>query len=457
VIEPKVRFRILTDDQIARIHAATMRLMEETGCEVEHERGLEVLRKAGAKVDGTRVRIGRELVEEALRRAPREVILGDRDGKPAMDLGGDRVYFGTGSDCLYVLDGDTGVRRKAVLEDVRRFARLSEALPGIDFIMSMACPSDVPPERLYLEQFAAMVAESAKPVVFTVINPADVRAIHRMSVAAVGSESAHRVAPHLLLYPEPVSPLKHPQASVEKVLLCGELGIPITYAPGGLGGGNMPVTGAGAVVQTVAEIFAGLVIQQFAYPGAGFVFGGCIGVMDLSTMINVYGPPFSPTWTAAVVEMGKHYGLPTWSLAGCSDSKVVDEQAGIDSALMTLCAALNGANLVHDVGYIESGLTSSLEMLAISDEVIAVVARMVEGLRTDDDALALDAIGRVGPGGNFFGDDHTLANFRREMFVPRLLDYRMFDRWKSAGSKSMLDRARERVKELLAAPPPART
>ncbi len=454
MIEANVRFHVLSDEQAERIHAAAMRVLGETGCEVEHEHGLEILRAAGAKLDGTRVRIGEDLVTEAVRRAPKEIVLGDRDGTPAMKLSGNRVHFGTGSDCLFVREAGTGKRRKAVLEDVRRFARVADALDEIDFVMSMACASDVPAERQYREQFAAMLLETAKPIVFTVVDPAELEPILEMSVVAQGGIKAHKNAPHLLLYAEPVSPLKHIKTSVEKLLFCAEKGVPVTYSPGSMGGGTAPVTGAGSVVQSVAEVLSGLVLHQFAKPGAPFVFGGAIGPLDMTTMVNVLCAPFGASWGAALVEMGKRYGLPTWSLGGCSDSKVVDAQAAIDSSLTVLSATLSGANLVHDVGYLESGLTSSPEMLVISAEIIRVVARTVEGLATTDEALAVDAISRVGPGGHFLTDEHTLANFRTERFEPHLLDYRNFAAWEKAGSKTMLERARERVTELLATEPP---
>jgi len=447
MIRAGVRCKVLGDEAADRIHAAAMQVLEQTGVEVEHDGGLEILRSAGAVVEGTRARIGSELVDEAVRRAPKEIILGDREGSPAMTLAGDRVHFGTGSDCIFVREG--GLRRKAVLEDVRRFARLADRLGEIDFVMSMACPSDVPAERLYREEYAAMLLESSKPKVFTVVDPAELAPILEISVAAQGSRAAHEAAPHLLLYAEPVSPLKHIETSVTKLLYCAENGIPVTYSPGSMGGGTTPVTGAGAVVQSTAEILSGLVISQFARPGAKFVFGGAVGAMDMRTMVNVYCAPFGALWGAALAEMGQRYGLPTWSTAGCSDSKLVDCQAAVDSSLMTLFAAMNSANLVHDVGYIESGLTSSPEMLVISAEIIAVAGRSVEALDVSDDSLAVDAIARVGPGGEFLTDDHTLDNFRREAFVPGIMDYRNFGQWEEAGSTSMIERASARVEEIL--------
>ncbi|MCK5802791.1 MAG: trimethylamine methyltransferase family protein [Lentisphaeria bacterium] len=450
MIQANVKFQVLNDDQQADIHAAAMTVIRQTGCEVQDQRGLEIFRQAGALIDGTRVRIGEDIVAEAIERAPKEIVLGDREGKPAMTLGSDRVYFGTGSDCLFVRENGTGERRRAVLEDVRRFARLADALDEIDFVMSMACASDIAPERQYREQFAAMLAETSKPIVFTVVDPAELEPILKMSIAAQGGVDVHRQAPHLLLYAEPISPLVHPETSVAKLLFCGEHRVPVTYSPGSMGGGTTPITGAGSVVQSVAEILTGLVLHQFAYPGSPFVFGGAIGAMDMSTMVNIYCAPFGASWGAALVEMGKRYGLPTWSTAGCSDSKIVDEQSAIDASLMTLCAALSGANLVHDAGYLESGLTSSPEMLVIASEIIRIVGRTVEGLDTSATALGVEAIAEVGPGGNFLVAPHTLEHFREELFEPGLLDYHPVTGWKAKGATSLLERARAKVAEILA-------
>jgi trimethylamine--corrinoid protein Co-methyltransferase len=453
MIECNVGFRILSDEQARRIEAAAMKVLRETGCDVVHPGALEMLAAAGARVEGSRVRMGEDLVRRALESAPRRIVLGDRKGQPAMDLSGRNVHFGTGSDCIFVLDGAGGRRRRSMLADTRRFAALADRLGQIDFVMSMACPEDVPPDRLYREQFAAMLLATSKPIVFTVVDPAELAPILEMSALAQGGMDMHRAAPHLLLYAEPISPLVHPATSVEKLLFCAANGVPVTYSPGSMAGGTTPVTAGGTLVQSVAEILSGLVMHQLACPGAPFVFGGAIGPMDMKTTLNVYAAPFGASWGAALVEIGRRLGLPTWSTAGCSDSKCLDEQSAIDSSLTTLYAALSGANVVHDVGYIESGKTSSLEMLVMSAEVVRIVQRMVEGIDTSDCGLALDAISRVGPGGNFMTDDHTLANFREAMFQPELMDYLSHDAWRAGGATSLVERATRRIADLEQMPP----
>ncbi len=450
--EPAASFEILGAAAREAIGGAALDILDGTGCKVENQRGLELLAKAGARVDGSRVRLGAELVERALSSAPGNVTIADREGGPAMELGGRRVYFGTGSDCVYTRDLESGERRKARRADIVDFARVSEKLENVSFVMSMALPEDVPGKRLDVEEFAAMLLATRKPITFTALSIAGLDRIWRMSAAAAPGEAEHAARPHLVLYAEPVSPLVHIGLSVEKLLYSAEKGLPVAYSPGSMGGGTIPITCAGAVALSVAEILSGLVIHQLARPGAPFVFGGAIGVLDMSTTVNAYGPPEAAQWGTALVEMGRHYGLPTWSTAGCSDSKLFDGQAAAESALMISWAALGGANLVHDVGYLESGMTSSLPMLVASDELISVVKRMAGRVHLDRESLAVEAVERVGPGGNFLEDEHTLEHFRREHWFASLADRDNFDGWQARGGTDYAERCRARCRELLAGP-----
>jgi trimethylamine--corrinoid protein Co-methyltransferase len=450
--EPRVGFQILDEAARSAVHGAALEILDGTGCLVENEAGLAMLRRAGARVEGARVRLGAALVEKALASAPRNIVVGDREGRAAMELGGRRVYFGTGSDCVFTRDLATGERRKARRQDVVDFALVSERLEHIAFVMSMALPEDVPGERLDFEEFAAMLLATRKPITFTALSIAGLDRIRRLSEAAAPSPAEHRARPHLVLYAEPVSPLKHIGLSVEKLLYCAQHGLPVTYSPGSMGGGTIPITCAGAVAISTAEILSGLVIHQLARPGAPFIFGGAIGVLDMSSMVNAYGPPEAPQWGTALAEMGRGYGLPTWSTAGCSDSKLFDGQATAESALTLAWAALGGANLVHDVGYLESGMTSSLPMLVAADEQIGVIRRMAGAVRIDREALAVEAIARVGPGGNFLADEHTLEHFRAEHWFAGMVDRRNHQGWLDAGGTSYEERCRARARELLAGP-----
>jgi len=449
------QMRMLSDDQIRDLHLAALEILERTGVAVQHERALELLTRAGARVDGERVRIPGHLVDRAIRSAPERVVLSTRTGDRAMPLEDGRVFFGTGSDTPNTIDPETGQRRRSRRQDVANFARLCDALPNIDFIMSMGVASDAPDTALFIHEFADMVMGSSKPMVFTASDENDIAQIHRIAAAVAGGEDALRARPFLIHYSEPVTPLIHTPAGLAKLLFCADHGIPVAYVSGIGAGGSAPAALAGACALANAECLSGLVIHQLASPGAPFIYGANVSVLDMHTLVMTYGGPDLSLTNAAFAEMARFYRLPVWGLAGATDSKVVDAQAGIEATCSISAAILSRGNLVHDVGYIESGLTSSMEMLAMCDEIIAMLRILYTGLPMDKERLAVDVIDEVGPGGHFLVTEHTRRFFRTDHFLPRLIDRSNFQRWTQAGSTDLAGRANTRLREILASHQPA--
>jgi len=300
-----------------------------------------------------------------------------------------------------------------------------------------------------------MMAGSSKPIVFTAYDETDIADIYRMAVAVAGSEEALEADPFIIHYAEPITPLIHSPIGLGKLLFCAERRIPVAYVSGMTAGGSAPVTLAGACALANAECLSGLVIHQLAAPGAPFIYGANVSVLDMRTLACVYGGPEFSLTNAALADMARWYRLPVWGLAGASDAKVVDAQAGLEAMCSISTAILSRGNLVHDVGYIESGLTSSVEMITIADEIISMLRILFRGIPVDADHLALDVIDEVGPGGHFMVTDHTRHFFQTEHFLPRLLDRSNFQRWSQAGSTDLADRANARVREILASHQPA--
>jgi trimethylamine--corrinoid protein Co-methyltransferase len=440
---------MLSEEQVRDLHFATLEILERTGVAVQHERARELLKRAGARVEGEQVRIPATLVEAAIRSAPERVVVSARTGERAMPLEAGRVFFGTGSDTPYTIDPMTRERRHSRREDVTDFARLCDALPNIDFIMSMGVASDAPAEAPFLYEFAAMIAASSKPMVFTARDEDDLAQMYEMAVAVAGSAEALRANPFLIQYAEPITPLIHSPAGLAKLLFCADHGIPVAYVSGIGAGGSAPAALAGACALANAECLSGLVMHQLAAPGAPFVYGANVSVLDMRTLVLTYGGPDLSVTNAAFADMARHYRLPVWGLAGATDSKVIDAQAGLEAACSISSAILSRGNLVHDVGYMESGLTSSMEMLAICDEIIAMLRVLYTGLPMDKERLALDLIDEVGVGGHFLVTDHTRRFFQSDHFLPRLIDRSNFHRWTQAGSTDLADRANARVREIL--------
>ena len=441
---------LLNEAQKTEIHRATLELLRRTGVQVRSPEVREILAEATCWVDGDRVRIPPHLTEWAIRVAPSTVVLCDRDGDPAMYLEGNKSYYGTGSDTVFVLDAYTGERRRAVLGDIANVSRLVDALPNISFIMCMGIATDVNDTISDLYHFREMVSHTLKPVVYTAWNQQNLQDIVEMAEAVAGGAEALQRNPFCALYSEPIAPLVHAEESCEKLLYICDKGLPVVYTPGLITGASSPVTRAGAIVQANAELLSGLLICQLIRTGTPVVAGaGGMMTMDMSTTLASYGAPeFMLDW-CALAEMGHYYNLPIFGFAGVSDAKLFDQQAGIEGAIWMLLNALAGGNLIHDVGYMESGLTGSFEMVVLTDELIALSDHLMKGIEVSDDTLLLDEIHQVGPGGHFMDTDATLSRFRG-FWYPSLLDRSRHETWLNAGGTTLGQRLNQRVMQILA-------
>jgi len=448
--------RMLSDEQVEAIHHTSLDILSQTGIVMKNAVGRELLLDAGAWESEQRLKVPPLLVMDAIASAPSRIPMFNRLGELTMPLEANKVFFGPGSDCPFTIDLETGQRRQATAEDVRRIAKLCDGLGQIDFVMSMGTPSDVPPLDHYLHSFINMIRGSVKPNVYTANNREDMEAIYRIACAVAGGETELREKPFLLHYAEPISPLLFNDESVDKLLFCAEKGIPVTYLPSPNTGGGGPITLAGALALGNAECLAGLALSQLVRPGAPFLYGMNTAALDMKSAIVSYGSPEWPLGMAACADLARYYDLPVWGTAGATDSKVVDAQAGIEATVSVMTAFLTRCNLNHDVGYIEYGTTSSMEMLVMVDEIIRDARYVMGGVEVSERTLAREAIHRARPGGGFLADDHTLDNWKWAQWQPALIDRMRYDRWVEKGRQDMAARANERARQILAeheAPP----
>ena len=449
------RLRVLNREQALAIHTAALEILEKIGVKMEHPGALEMLADAGGRVfDGDWIKLPAYLAEEALRSAPRQIVLYDQNGNKAMPLVDHNVFYGTGSDTTFTLDLETGQRRRCTLQDVGRFARLVDGLENISFAMSMGNPEDVPNvNNIYVYGFAEIVKNTNKPVVFIADRGEDIAKIHKIACLVAGGEDALRQRPFLLNYSEAISPLRFPENVMDRLIFCARKGIPMCFPSGSNAGGGAPVTLAGAMAMGIAENLAGLIVHQLAAKGAPFLFGPNVSTLDMKSTVVSYGCPEWSLTQAALADMRDEiYGLPIWSFAGASDSKVVDAQAGAEAMFSIATAMLSRCNLVNDVGYLEYGNTSSLEMVTIANEMVAMARHFVGGIDVNEETLALDALQRVkdaGPKGMFLTDDHTFDHFEQALFLPRLLDRSRYDSWEAAGSQDLYKRSNAEARRIL--------
>lgn len=442
-------FRVFTEEQCAEIHSATLEVLERVGVEIKNPRAQEILKKAGAYVNGSRVKLPPSLVERSIRSAPSRVVLCDREGKRKMFLEGNNSYFGTGPTVNYTLDPFTGERRLVQIADTHRASKVMDALPNIDYQMDFGTARDVKTETADIHMFEAMLNNSTKPIVHWGFSAKNYETMIDMAVEISGSLQELQNYPFICLYSEPISPLTHDIDALEKTIFMAEHNLPCINTPAPLAGATAPVTLAGTIVIANAECLSGLVLHQLVREGAPFIMGGVTTILDMSTTQICYAAPEFNLLSAGMTNMAQYYKIPMFSTAGCSDSKCVDQQMGIDIATNCLMAALSGANLIHDVGFIESGISTSLLQLVIADEVIGQVKQMVKGIEVNKNTLAVDLIEKVGPGGNYITEEHTYENFKKDWWFPTIFNRSRYDFWVADGQPDLAELARRKLTEII--------
>jgi len=456
-----VFFRVLSDDQVWEIRQAAFDVLEKTGCDVLHAGALALLKQAGARVKDRRAWVPRHIVEECIRTAPKGFVVYDREGKRALEVEGRKSYYGTSTASPNTRDALTGEIRETRVADIALGAQVADALPNVDWVMPMGSSQDVPALAADVYEFEAVVTHTRKPIVFIGYSPRGVELVYEMAAEVAGGLENLQQRPFVLAYPEPISPLVIPDEVVDRMFICADLGMPQIPGPSIQPGATGPVTLAGSVAQMIAEGLMGLALVQLRRPGAPCCLSGNIGVFDMRAGVMSIAAPEMSLGLAAQAEVAQSFGLPTWGLAGATDSKRLDAQAGIESAFSILAQGLAGLNLIHDVGYMDRGMVCSADMLVLGDEVIGMAKRFIRGVTVNAETLARDVMEAVGPGGHFLQEDHTYRHFRKELWMPDLLTRDPYDNWVAAGSKDMAQRVHEKTLALVeghqAPPLPAKT
>jgi len=441
------RFRKLSDDQVERLHHASLEILDRTGVRLFEPEALQLLKKKGIQVeDGNRVRIPPALVEWALTVAPKRAVLCNRNGQRVMPLERNNVFYGPGSDCPNVIDLRSGERRAGILQDIIDAIRVCDALPNIDFLMSFCIASDLPQATADRHQMRAMLMNSTKPILFVTTEFEGCVDVIKMAEVIAGGEEQLRRNPICACYINVTHPMRQNQEALQKLLFLAGKGLPTTYTPVILRGATGPVTAAGAIALANAGELVGLVLAQLKHAGAPLILtGGVNDMLDMRTTVDTYA---DPTNRVMLVELAHRYDLPIFGLTGCSDSKLPDEQAAAEAAFSIILETLAGAQMAHDVGYLEGGMCNSIEQIVICDELIGYTRHFMRPLEINDDTLALDLINEIGPDGDYLSSEHTRQHYRADWY-PKLFDRSNFEEWNRAGAKSLRQRAREKALKIL--------
>jgi trimethylamine--corrinoid protein Co-methyltransferase len=453
----KPRLRVIDEDQIQRIHAATAQVLTKTGIRIAHPLAREIFAGAGARVEKDRVHIPRHMLEAAIEKAPAKMVLGNRRGEAAVVLEDDTSWFGVTVDDIYYFDPETHLRRQLTLDDCRKVVTLADALENFSWGMTFGTISDVPFHLADRYTAKQALTYTEKPIVVSSNNVHSLREIYAMAKVAAADPRQFDKAPLIASFVTSISPLVIPDHVIDQMMFCAENGIPQVCYNGIQTGSTAPMTFAGAVVQGNAETLAGLTFIQLLAPGSPVIFGSCASVMDMRSTIFSFGAPEMNLMIAAQAQIARHYRIPFYGTAGCSDSKLPDAQAAAEAVFSCLSSLLSGANMVHDAGLLEYATMISPEQMVLVNEILFMAGQFMRGLTVNEDTLALDVIDGIGPGGHYLECDHTMDHFQ-DVWYSTIFDRNTFSRWQELGSKNMAARVREQTLERMAhhpAPLPA--
>ncbi len=448
------QYRPLTDSDVEQINRTVMRVFSEVGVQVNHDQALEIFKKAGAKVEsGSRiVKFEEAMVMDLVKQAPSMITLCGRepDGSLDLEIGGTRVYLGTGGTALNVQDPGADDNRRSQVRDIMNMARLVNELENIHFYMLNIFPHDVDREDIDVNRFGAALNRTKKHIMGGVYTVEGIRNVIKMAEMIAGSPEALRQRPFISMVACIISPFKLDEEYGKLAIEAAQNNIPLVVPAEPLCGATAPITLAGNVVVDCVDTLTGVMLAQLVNPGTPVLFGCISSITDLRDMKYLAGSVEMGLLNAAASQMAQFYQLPIYATAGMSDSKVLDAQAGYESAISSLLVALAGGNFIHDAaGFLEFCMTASFDKLVMDNEIIGMVMRAVEGIRVDETTLAFDEIQKVGPAGHFVSSRHTRRHMRNEQFMPRLSDRENRDVWTAAGSKDAHQRATEFSRSVL--------
>lgn len=449
-MQPRVTWFSEGDRQ--KIVDEAIQILETVGVFVENDEATELLDGAGARVEKEkrRVFIPSSLVEKVLETAPPSIKVYDRNGEPVMDLGGDRVHFNPGSAALRVYDYGENRARTPVSADVVKFATLTDALPHYAAQSTGVVPGDVSEEIADRYRLYIALQYSIKPVVTGTFKVEAFRIMHEMLATVSGDQDTLTAKPTAIFDCCPSPPLKWSDLTAQALIDCARTGLPAELVSMPLTGATSPVTLSGAVTQHCAENLSGIVIHQLATPGAPIIYGGSPACFDMRKGTTPMGAVETMMIDGAYAEIGKHLGMPTHAYMGLSDSKLVDYQAGMESAMGAIIAALSGVNNVSGPGMLDFESCQSLEKLVLDNEICGMAHRLVSGIELRDDPIALPLISEALEKKEFLSIPHTTKWFRKEAYFPHaVIDRSTLEEWKTKGGTDAAARASARVAELL--------
>jgi trimethylamine---corrinoid protein Co-methyltransferase len=448
------RFEVLSNDEVERIHAASMEILAEVAIKVNYKKARDIFREAGADVDEETlaVKLPEKLVRWAVDQAPKQFSLYGIDAEFRLDIGPDQaapIFAGLGTPTR-IIDLNDGAVRPSTKQDMIDHIVLINACGNIHNSQMDIWPDDIPMTTIHSEAIWAWAHNSRKPYGMGCYGYLPTWDMMRMMALAVGGKDELQKRPRFLAICSVVSPLQMDQAQAEGMFICADYGQPLAISPEGIAGATAPVTLAGLLAQENAGILAHITLSQIYKPGTPVLYGTVSTVSNMRYGTVALGAPETGLITAGSAQLARHYGIPIRSVGGTTESKRADVQAGFERMGTLLPAVLAGVNLITCAGTLDGTMLEDHAMLLLDDEICGAALRMARGIEVNKETLALDLIKQIGYEGNYLAEEHTAKRFRKELFIPKLYSREPYDTWEKAGGKLALDNARERVRKILA-------
>jgi len=456
---PFAPLELVSRDELESIHLSALKVLQEIGIDFLHDEARAMLKQAGADVDPSskRVRFDPALVEAHIGLAPKEFTLHARNPARNLTIGGRYVAFGSVASAPNAFDR-AGGRRPGNKRDYQNFIRLGQSLDSIHFWGGYPVePIDIHASVRHLEALFDMLALSDKPIhAYSLGRERNLDAIEMVKIARGIDEETLEREPSLFTVINSSSPLRLDTPMLEGVIQMARRNQVVVLTPFTLAGAMAPVTLAGALAEQHAEALAGLVMTQVARPGAPFVYGAFTSNVDMKSGAPAFGTPEYMKTAIVAGQLARRLGLPYRS-SNANAANTLDAQAAYESVFSLWGAIMGGVNfLMHGAGWMEGGLQASFEKMALDADLLAMVAEFLKPLKVDEAELALEAMREVGPGGHFFGAEHTQSRYRTAFFPPMISDWRNYESWREAGSPTAFDAAErivaERLRDFVAPP-----
>jgi trimethylamine--corrinoid protein Co-methyltransferase len=456
ISNPGLSLQILSQEDVQRIHSATLDLIASTGVRFPLPRALDIWESHGASVDRETmiVKAPGHIIEEAISLAPPTYTLAACEATQDLPLDGNHVYVGTDGCGIHVIDIDTGEMRRSCLQDVADIACVADYVPEVAFHWVPVSAQDYPPETRGLHELLAVWRNSTKHVqTESIYSEHEAKAAVEMAATIAGGRKALKDRPVLSIMQCTLSPLGHDGGSLEAALIGAEAGLPVGFMTMASCTSTGPATMAGSLTVGNAEVISALALIQLAHPGAPVFYAAAQTAMDLRTGAYTGGGPEDFLFGAATNVLADFYDVPLSMGSFATGAKEPDWQAGVDNSLSTFMASIVMSDMLLGVGLLDGSRIWSYEQMLMDCEIFSIVHKMMEGIRVDDETLALDVIHSVGPGGHFLTQEHTRAHMR-DLWIPSLMDRRPYDAWQE-GSDGPRDWARARAQEILGTHRPA--